>query len=122
MNHHGHHSHWGQQSHAWRQRHHGWGRGGMRVFPFFGLLPLFFGLAVLFFIFKTGLWIPLLLIGAFVFFAASRKMSGWCDTNRGEWDGMREKMKNEWRQWQDGRDGDIITPEKPKRTGDSEFV
>lgn len=79
---------------------------------FFPPLMLLFGLFVLFFIFKTGLWIPLLLIGALCFVGCKRSMSRWTSVNHHEW---REKMKREWRQWQDERDDTIITPEKPKR-------
>jgi len=36
---------------------------------------------------------------------------------------MREKMKNEWQQWQDGADPNtVITPDKPKRSDTTEFV
>ena len=52
----------------WEQRgewgQHGWGhhRGGFFFFPPFAIL---FGLFILFAIFKTGLWIPLLFVGLF---------------------------------------------------------
>ena len=93
-------------------------------FPFLPILPLLFGLFVLLFIFKSGLWIPLLVIGAVLFFMRPRMGAArWNNLSREDWGGMREKMKNEWQQWQE-RDDTVIAPDKPKRSegGSSEFV
>lgn len=91
-------------------------------FPFFfPILPLLVGLFVLLFIFKSGLWIPLLVIGALLFFMRPRGgMSRWGSMSCENWG---DKMKNDWRQWQE-RDDTVITPEKPKRSeaGSTEFV
>ena len=116
MGHHGH--HWEHHHHG-GHHHHGMGRG-MFFFPF---VPMLFGLFVLFLIFKTGLWLPLLLIGAFMFFVRPRMMGRggmgqWNGMNRGDWHAMREKMKREWTQ------GEVTeSPDKPKRGNDGiEYV
>jgi len=90
---------------------------------FFPFVPMLFGLFVLFLIFKTGLWLPLLLIGAFMFFVRPRMMGRggmgqWNGMNRGDWHAMREKMKREWTQ------GEVTeSPDKPKRGNDGiEYV
>ena len=101
----------GFQAVNWQQRedwgHHGWGRP--HGFFFFPPLMLLFGLFILFAIFKTGLWIPLLLIG--LFFAATRHhRHGHHEFRREMW----EKRKRGgygpmWGGWGQGE-----TPEKPK--------
>ena len=114
-------AHYGHHHHQWGHHHRHHGRGpGVFILPF---LPLVIGMFLLLFLFKTGLWIPLVLIGAFMFFMRPRGgMSRWCGMSREDWGGMRDKMKNEWQGWQE-RDDTIITSEKPKRSGEaSEFV
>lgn len=124
MEHHGHHHHphWGHH-HAWpHHRHHGMG-GRMFFFPFFAFVPLIIGFMLLMFLFKTGLIVPLLLIGAFLYIMRPRMGGSQWGGPRRDWFDMSGKMKNEWMQWRDGSDVDsIITPEKPKRSDTSEFV
>ncbi len=86
------------QSASWRHGGGGWKHGhpGSFFFPPFALL---FGFFLLFMLFKTGLWIPLLVLG--LIFWGTRQ-------HRGHW------ARHEWRDWQDWhRDDD--EPEKPKR-------
>lgn len=121
MDHHRHHS-WGHHHHMHMPPHfHGMGRPfGFMLLPIFAL---FFGLFMLMLLFKTGLWIPLLLIGAFFFFF--RPMSRGGKTPE-EWStfrqNMREKMKNEWRGWNNCETPDTVVVEKPKRSDTTEFV
>ncbi|MBK8024199.1 MAG: hypothetical protein IPK19_22885 [Chloroflexi bacterium] len=130
-----HHQGWG--GHGWGHRR-GFGPWMFGGFMFAPLLMLAGFLFLVFFIFKTGLWIPLLLLGAlFYFFSPMRR--GW---NRGGWEdwGRRwESRANEWRQrweseggknwqgwsgkgWGWGCEGnaEAASDEKAKRTADSE--
>jgi hypothetical protein len=120
MDHHGHYQHWGQQ-----HRHL---RGHRPFFPgmfFFPPLMLLFGLFVVFFIFKTGLWIPLMLIAAFAFFARSRRgsMGCWGSFDRAEWQSKMKREFNEWHQWRGSWDDETSgESDKPKRRDSTEYV
>lgn len=92
--------------------HHGWGRHR----GFFPPLALLFGLFVLFFIFKTGLWLPLLLLGGFLWVMPAMRRY-WHEGGREQMREWGEKAKREW---------ESSTPnwdDKPKRkTDDTEYV
>jgi hypothetical protein len=94
---------WNMHSHrtGWNGHCHAF-RGGWFV-------PLF-GLFILLFIFKSGLWLPLLMLGAFLWLMpAMRRHEG----------GLREWSEKAKRDWDTYRDWD----EKPKRkTDDIEYV
>src|SRR5688500_17825915 len=84
------------QSVSWQQRE-GWGHGGWgahrmhhRVGVFIApCFMLFFGMFLLFMVFKTGLWIPLLVVGG-IFWAM--KHHHWHNSEWGrDW---REKRKH----------------------------
>jgi hypothetical protein len=102
----------------------GWGRGGWGRGAHFSPFPLIIGLFALFFIFKFGLWLPILLIGALIFFSA-RARGGWQwdEAKMREWGG---KAKREFESWNDEkpkRDRPytyVQTDDKPKR-GDDGF-
>ena len=103
----------------------GWGRPfGFMLMPFFALFVGFFMLMLLF---KTGLWIPLLLIGAFFFFFRPWSMGrrGWGGKSPEEWNtfrqNMREKMKHEWSGW-NSETANTVTADKPKRDDTTEYV
>ncbi|MCK6579989.1 MAG: hypothetical protein L6Q98_18005 [Anaerolineae bacterium] len=85
---HHHHHHWGGR--GWGHRGWGWGFGGLMFAPFLMLAGFFF---VLFLLFKTGLWIPLLLIGALFFFFSPMRRKGW-----EHWGQRWESRANAWRQ------------------------
>lgn len=97
--------------------HHGWGHRG------FSPVPFLFGLLVLFMIFKTGLWIPLLVLGVIAFTAIKSKARHWHwdEAKMREWG---EKAKREFDSWEKPkRDRPytyIDTNDKPKR-GDDGF-
>lgn len=85
--------------------HRGWGHRRGPFSPF----ALLFGLFVLFVIFKSGLWLPLLLLGAFLWFMPAMRRY-WHEGRREQMREWGEKAKRDW-------------DEKPKRkTDDIEYV
>jgi hypothetical protein len=87
---------------------------GPRGFFFFPPFAFFFGLFVLFMLFKTGIWIPLLIGG--LIFAAMRhhhrhEFGGWEKRKHGH--AWHRDWHQEWRGDWDSNDDD--TPQKPKR-------
>jgi hypothetical protein len=92
--------------------HHSCGtfRGGWFV-------PLFM-LFILFFIFKSGLWLPLLLLGAFLWFMPAMRRY-WHEGGREQMREWGEKAKREWESNSTYRNWD----EKPKRKNDdTEYI
>lgn len=81
---------WNQQQ--WG-RGHGWGFGGWMFFPLVMFAGAFF---MLFLLLKTGLWIPLLLIGLLFYFFSPMRSRGW-----GQWGRRWSHNAREWSQrWQ----------------------
>ncbi|MDZ4767464.1 MAG: hypothetical protein SGI73_23245 [Chloroflexota bacterium] len=112
---------WGHHHGGHHHHHHGWGHRGAHFSPF----PLIFGLFALFFIFKFGLWMPLLIIGALFWFGARSRWSGrgWDDAKMREWG---DKAKREFESWGNDKPKNdrpytyVQTDDKPKR-GDDGF-
>lgn len=125
----GYHGFGGQHGRYVRHGWHGPMGGGMFFMP---LLFVFGALFLIGFIFKSGLWIPLLLIGAF-FAWKGGKWSKWGKGWGGDWDAMKAKfreqfgdkakweaMKQKWgKGWWDQQPESDESPEtdaeKPKR-------
>ncbi len=125
----GYHGFSGQHGYHGRHGWHGLMGGGTFFMPF---LFVFGALFLIGFIFKSGLWIPLLLIGAF-FAWKGGKWSKWGKGWGGDWDAMKAKfreqfgdkekweaMKQKWgKRWcnqqPEADDSADTDPEKPKR-------
>ncbi len=84
-------------------RHYG-PRGGFFFPPF----AFFFGLFVLFMLFKTGLWIPLLVLGAIFWFTRHHRGGHGFGCGAGGW----EKRKHGYAWHEDWHSDDA--PQKPK--------
>ena len=82
---------------------------GPRGFFFFPPFAFFFGLFVLFMLFKTGLWIPLLVLGL-IFWATRHHRHAFAGGCGGHW----EKRKFGGPMRYDWHDDDDL-PQKPKR-------
>jgi hypothetical protein len=107
---------------------HGWGQHRPMFFPFFPLVAIFFLVLIV----HTGLWLPLLVVGAFLWMKASMhrghgwhrhgappfmRGQGWPHHGAspfGRWHGDRGSQR--WGHNPFGGEGDY--PEKPKREGD----
>jgi hypothetical protein len=87
-----------------------WGHRGGWFFPPFALL---FGLFILFFIFKSGLWLPLLLLGAFLWFIPAMRRH-WNEGGRDQMRAWGEKAKRDWENSSSYRNWD----DQPKRKHD----
>ena len=93
------------------------GHGGVFFLPF---IPLIIGLMLVVFIFKSGLWIPLLLIGALLWYSSQRNREQWREKAKRNFDWW-QRSGSEWSDYREYNEYDDL-PHKPKRGGDSEFV
>jgi hypothetical protein len=89
-------------------QHHGWGghRGGWFFPPFAVFLSIFLFVAIV----KTGLWLPLLLIGLFMWGVPVMRR---CQADGWPRDWSPEKWKRDW-------DVQPYAGEKPKRASETE--
>jgi hypothetical protein len=119
---------WHSHKHGWG--HHGWGHRGWGFAPF-AFFPFIIGFFALMFLFKTGLWFPLLILGGIFWAVMAFRHGGW-----GNWQhhgGERrygppffnphneEKRKNDAPPFGRAPMYGPPAPEKPKR-GEDEYV